>query len=852
MAADGLPVQAEEVAWHDQGGSDRPLQTNGDSGNGEPGPQSQAFTDRSAAGSIAAAQQAIVGRGSFGITYSDQPCNSLSLSSKQNGAFGLASRSDPVASVQRSASRTRPLSSIVYYEAPKLESSSQNISAQMREARPRTAKDLPRVENGLIRIPRRQSSIIERPRSMMSRTCSNEYGPSDLQPRNEFETHPNPVAKSTRNGEVGHENTKHPYETHTTVFPGVSNTRAVKGEDLENDSKPDRSMSSTPVALLRLDEDTVSQYESRRRNSYSSISSRLSVPASYSSTVKRPKAPSQSRSHSIQGVGPFSRFDTNGRHQSPLRSPSVHVLPYVDENGDWVEFSGDGAITTEAAFNTTGSGSIMSGMSGRRPSITTINNAPSQNGSLSSRGSSRLPDFFSQQVFQVVLHNPATAHHLLKFSENRVCSENVEFLVKIEQYHTTLNQLADIMTGIHKTYMTHQSPHQLNMPGKLLKEVHKRMKSIVMTKLPAMEALFTEMEVLVEQLVFTDIYPRFVNHQLTLNASKALANDRSKFQGLGDCFCLTSPRCGHFSLADNPVVYASDGLIKVTGYSRTEIISRNCRFLQGKLTDPVPVRRLRNAMIEGREAVELLLNYKKNGDPFWNLLYIAPLIGGNGEIAFWLGGQINCSSTIHNSADVMRVLSTSKSDGNEQPQAIQTQIQPRTSFSRTLLRALGLRNENSGNSLKHVSSFDVGTATGISGMEEDVLGRMEGQDVATQIKEFYTAYSKYIVVRADSGSNGSGASRTSSHESTMVGSDVFKFLKSCMIGPSAVAAAGDYKNRVRGCVRAGHPVSIDLRLQTRRSAKFRGDEAFVVHWTPLKDERAVAHWVIVTLVPTIP
>lgn len=72
-------------------------------------------------------------------------------------------------------------------------------------------------------------------------------------------------------------------------------------------------------------------------------------------------------------------------------------------------------------------------------------------------------------------------------------------------------------------------------------------------------------------------------------------------------------------------MYASDGLIKVTGYSRTEIISRNCRFLQGKLTDPVPVRRLRNAMIEGREAVELLLNYKKNGDPFWNLLYIGEL-----------------------------------------------------------------------------------------------------------------------------------------------------------------------------------------------------------------------------------
>lgn len=237
----------------------------------------------------------------------------------------------------------------------------------------------------------------------------------------------------------------------------------------------------------------------------------------------------------------------------------------------------------------------------------------------------------------------------------------------------------------------------------------------------------------------------------------------------------------------------------------------------------------------------------------------------------------------------MRVLSTSKSDETEQSQANQNHIQPRTSFSRTLLRALGLRNDSNVNPLKSVASFDVGALAGAGGMEQDVLGRMEGQDLPTQIKEFYTAYSKYIVVRADSfvihfysqgvadvlhplggqsnssnnnnhngttmtdgGSNGVSASRTSSQEIAMVGSDVFKFLKSCMIGPSAAAAAGDYKNRVRSCVRAGHPVSVDLRLQTRRSAKFRGDEAFVVHWTPLKDERAVAHWVIVTLVPTIP
>lgn len=74
--------------------------------------------------------------------------------------------------------------------------------------------------------------------------------------------------------------------------------------------------------------------------------------------------------------------------------------------------------------------------------------------------------------------------------------------------------------------------------------------------------------------------------------------------------------------ADNPIEFASDGFVSVTGYQRKEVIPRNCRFLQGPQTDRLPVRRLKQA-IEGRdEAIELLLNYKKSGEPFWNLLYV--------------------------------------------------------------------------------------------------------------------------------------------------------------------------------------------------------------------------------------
>lgn len=84
---------------------------------------------------------------------------------------------------------------------------------------------------------------------------------------------------------------------------------------------------------------------------------------------------------------------------------------------------------------------------------------------------------------------------------------------------------------------------------------------------------------------------------------------------------LTRHPCAR--IADNPIVYASDGFVKVTGYSRSDIIPRNCRFLQGNHTDHTAVRRLKSCIGANKESVELLLNYRKTGEPFWNLLYVS-------------------------------------------------------------------------------------------------------------------------------------------------------------------------------------------------------------------------------------
>ena len=44
------------------------------------------------------------------------------------------------------------------------------------------------------------------------------------------------------------------------------------------------------------------------------------------------------------------------------------------------------------------------------------------------------PDFFSHEVFQMVLHNPTTAHQLLKFSQSRFCAENIDFLDRVSKH----------------------------------------------------------------------------------------------------------------------------------------------------------------------------------------------------------------------------------------------------------------------------------------------------------------------------------------------------------------------------------------------------------------------------------
>lgn len=106
---------------------------------------------------------------------------------------------------------------------------------------------------------------------------------------------------------------------------------------------------------------------------------------------------------------------------------------------------------------------------------------------------------------------------------------------------------------------------------------------------------------------------------------------------LGVVDCSVALTLCDLDLPDQPIVYASDSFCELTGYSKAEVLGRNCRFLQfpggrevtaakpASGTDKDAVRRMRQAVHARKEIQLKLTNFKKNGQSFKNVVSIVPV-----------------------------------------------------------------------------------------------------------------------------------------------------------------------------------------------------------------------------------
>jgi len=88
---------------------------------------------------------------------------------------------------------------------------------------------------------------------------------------------------------------------------------------------------------------------------------------------------------------------------------------------------------------------------------------------------------------------------------------------------------------------------------------------------------------------------------------------------------------------DGTVISTNQAHETISGYSNDEMLGRNCRLLQGPLTDRDTVARMREAVATGHTFQGELINYRKDGSSFWNDLSIAPVHGDDGRLSHFVG-----------------------------------------------------------------------------------------------------------------------------------------------------------------------------------------------------------------------
>ncbi|CAM9489832.1 unnamed protein product [Chrysoparadoxa australica] len=96
----------------------------------------------------------------------------------------------------------------------------------------------------------------------------------------------------------------------------------------------------------------------------------------------------------------------------------------------------------------------------------------------------------------------------------------------------------------------------------------------------------------------------------------------------------------------NPIIHVCQGFLKLTGYTRNQLIGQSWKILVGEKTEQASLNIMTQAIENGRDATLCLLCYQANGKPFWNQLYIGSLHDNTGAVVHNIFVSIQVPSSV--------------------------------------------------------------------------------------------------------------------------------------------------------------------------------------------------------------
>lgn len=105
---------------------------------------------------------------------------------------------------------------------------------------------------------------------------------------------------------------------------------------------------------------------------------------------------------------------------------------------------------------------------------------------------------------------------------------------------------------------------------------------------------------------------------------------------------------------DMPLIYINKTFEKITGYKKSEVLGKNCRFLQGKKRKQAGLKKIRDALKNHKPCTVTLENEKKDGTPFWNELHLAPVFDRDSKLTHYVGVQTNITERVHAERELER------------------------------------------------------------------------------------------------------------------------------------------------------------------------------------------------------